>query len=1088
MGLFHSVGKFFSSTIGSFALLALSLTPLTSFALGYKIAAVAVAIAGSYAAAKYQQSLLKQSFKDVSGGGYLVNTRSPSKELPVVYGRCRVGINWIWAATSGNNNEYLYIVGSLCEGPIEAVEELWLDGKPLPGVRDVERSDIKVVKQITNPSINKVRLKIDTPHYTCYDWSQECYFEGHNTATFEVSRGETLDLTTLKISFAEDGTITVEGKPIDSVCVKWGWEFDEWGGLEKVCEKTKAIYQSINSVSITEFSTDGGETWFNSPDDLVVWDWVAGGEDNFSSKSGGLFDEIRNLGFTDNVPYTACVVVRLKWATQKVDNVIQPRWSGIPNITAVVRGRVVDDLGTGFKGDNPALALYDFLTNSRYGLGISPEKMDVESFKEVALFCHEQGFSFNGPIYDGSAKDVVELFCNHFRGLLIKSFGKFKLRYKHLALELPVMKFSDEDFIEGSFSYSMPSRTKTPNAIEVEYVDPVMNDTPQTLTLEVPDEISTEESPIQIKLFGVDRLGAKRLGAYFLERARLNHTISFTTTTKALPLEPGDVIEVSYEQWGIKEKLFRVEEVRQIDEDTVSVSAVLEDIRLYNEDLDLDVRTIDLTTVPSPDEPPAVVIPTLSEDTELDKDGTPMTYVVVSWEVAGGLVDSYEVWVNENGKGWELSGITKAPPYRILVRAGKSYSVKIVPVSIFGIKPDWDAVPEASITVAGITEGPGFTGGISVSVDNAHKVAVLRWAKVTDKDFDHYEVKVYDQGSGELLDEFFTSTNSMTIKLKYNGPVRIGVVAVNTSGVTSQEFSVNLNATSPYTYPGDFSHLACCGNGLILKPFNALNSYPKYQTPLRLTRDFFYEVNLGLSVGNVSTDQINGKGYYFDAVCPYDDANHTCKLYGFSLSGDLILLKEIPLPKADVEPLYRTENSPLRVKAWADFCGNSIWLAYMTPYDSNNDQFQIVILKDEVEVNKLTISGRPPVNSPFIFAFPGDAYLVGYIDGLDGDKLKVWSSQTGSWHIGAVSAGTGNVFPQKLTNGLFYKTNDANLDPVEQYRKVSLDLSESFIAPADHYRSYNPYERAWYIADASGLKRALEDGTVEEWWALEWDV
>jgi len=181
----------------------------------------------------------------------------------------------------------------------------------------------------------------------------------------------------------------------------------------------------------------------------------------------------------------------------------------------------------------------------------------------------------------------------------------------NLYFESPVMKFDENDFIEDSFVYSLPSRTKMPNSIEIEYIDPVLNDTPNTLTLEVPDDVTIEENPMTLKLFGVDRLGAKRLGAYFLERARLNHVISFTTTTKALPLEQGDIISVSYKDYGIEDELFRVEEIRQIDDDTVSVTAVLEDYKLYNEDIDLEIRNIDTTNLSSPTDPPDPVIPKL---------------------------------------------------------------------------------------------------------------------------------------------------------------------------------------------------------------------------------------------------------------------------------------------------------------------------------------------------------------------------------------------------------------------------------------------------------------------------------------------
>jgi len=1072
MGLFHKIGKFFSSTVGSFALLALSITPLAPVSIGFRIAAAAAALIGSYAAAKYQQSLLRDSFKKVGGGGYLVNTRSPQEQIPVVYGRCRVGINWIWAATSGKNNEYLYVVGSLCEGPIQGVEELWLDGKPLVGIKETEKTEGKIVRQIVNAEVNKIKLSVEYPRYI--DNFGEKYFGGNITEVLEITRGESVDKGTYTVTFSADGTITVEGKQIDSVCVKWGYQFDEWGNVERVCKETRPVYQRINRVSFLDYSTDGGQAWFKSPTDLVEWDFVRGDEINFAGKSGGLFDEIRNLGFTDNVPYTACVVVRLKWATQKVDNVIQPRWSGVPNITAVVNGRDIDDRGTGFKKNNPALILLDYLTNPRYGLGIPENKIDVESFLEVAQYCEEQGFSFDGVVVDGSAKDVVELLCNHFRGILIKSGGKYRLRYKNLFFEAPVMKFTDEDFIDGSFSVELPSRTRIPNSIEIDYIDPVLNDTPNTLTLEVPDEITTEENPLKLKLYGVDRLGAKRLGAYFLERARLNYTIAFTTTSKGLPLEPGDIISVSYSDYGIENQLFRVEEVRQIDEDSVSITAILEDYCLYNEDIDLDLASVDITSLPDPNDPPPPVIPELSELTELDKDGTPMSYILVNWEDSGGTIDHYEVWVNG-----ELAGITKAPPYRILVKAGETYSVKVIPVTIFGIKADWDSSPAVSLTVSGITEGPSWGGGITVSIDNTKKVATLSWSKTSDKDFDHFEVNVYKKSDGSLLDSFFTSSTRFSISLVYEDDIEIGVKAVNTSGVASQEEKVALNREA--SFPPITGHLSMVGGVLVLNSLKYLNSsfYAPDKINAITTKDNYSKGFLQLFNGCLATDMVSGNGYWLNFPDVYTDP-YTCRLYAITPWFFTQLIRTFTLPDTAVDTSSRT---PVVYGVWFDVYDGDFYLAYLSAEQNEGEVDTLTILKNGATWKTLSV-GNSATRACRFFVFPGEEFLAAY---KDNGSWWIYTSRE-AWKNTYKIAGTGNVFPQKLRDGILYKTNDTSLSPSEQYRKIDLNLTDTLISSGGFW-TYDIMTGDWYTGYVDDfLKRITPSGKEETWWYANWKV
>jgi len=62
-----------------------------------------------------------QATKETSTRGQLINTTDSQVALPLIYGRQRVGINRVYIGTSGADNRYLHIVGTLCEGPIEGV-------------------------------------------------------------------------------------------------------------------------------------------------------------------------------------------------------------------------------------------------------------------------------------------------------------------------------------------------------------------------------------------------------------------------------------------------------------------------------------------------------------------------------------------------------------------------------------------------------------------------------------------------------------------------------------------------------------------------------------------------------------------------------------------------------------------------------------------------------------------------------------------------------------------------------------------------------------------------------------------------------
>ena len=57
---------------------------------------------------------------DVSSG-HLVTRRNHQDRIPRVYGRCRVGVNNVYAHTAGSTNKYLYMVCAICEGPIKGI-------------------------------------------------------------------------------------------------------------------------------------------------------------------------------------------------------------------------------------------------------------------------------------------------------------------------------------------------------------------------------------------------------------------------------------------------------------------------------------------------------------------------------------------------------------------------------------------------------------------------------------------------------------------------------------------------------------------------------------------------------------------------------------------------------------------------------------------------------------------------------------------------------------------------------------------------------------------------------------------------------
>jgi len=93
--------------------------------------------------------------------GVLINKSSNNAQIPVVYGRRQVGITRVFLESSGNDNQYLYMAGVVCEGEIQEIEEIYIDDKEVTfdgaltdgTVREVDSSDANFYKDSSHIQI-----------------------------------------------------------------------------------------------------------------------------------------------------------------------------------------------------------------------------------------------------------------------------------------------------------------------------------------------------------------------------------------------------------------------------------------------------------------------------------------------------------------------------------------------------------------------------------------------------------------------------------------------------------------------------------------------------------------------------------------------------------------------------------------------------------------------------------------------------------------------------------------------------------------------------------------------------------------------
>ena len=221
--------------------------------------------------------------------------------------------------------------------------------------------------------------------------------------------------------------------------------------------------------------------------------------------------------------------------------------------------------------DNPAWIIYDLLTNPVYGVGASLDDLkdiNVFNFFEVAKYfdsVDDDGFYL--PIFDErgrteprlscnflleddfNAFDVISSICDMFFGAVYIKDGKYNI-WADMP-RAPSWYFSNHDVMDGNFQYSDANKSSRVSLIKVPYLDKYHSFKEKVEFIE-DEDLMRKNGKIEAKLdFSTftTRSQARRFGKHYLyNKSYETEKIKFITDSKALFLNPGDVI-------GVEDKL-----------------------------------------------------------------------------------------------------------------------------------------------------------------------------------------------------------------------------------------------------------------------------------------------------------------------------------------------------------------------------------------------------------------------------------------------------------------------------------------------------------------------------------------------------
>lgn len=283
----------------------------------------------------------------------------------------------------------------------------------------------------------------------------------------------------------------------------------------------------------------------------------------------------------------AGIYVLLSWQPRLFPN-------GIPNITAIVRGRRVYDPRTGLWGysNNAALCIADYLTLSkeRCGFGLPYSALDEAFLIASANVCDEdvakkdggteKRYTCNGSIStEDEPKDIISRMLTSMNGTLVRTGGKWRIiagAYRQPEVSL------DESDLRGPIKIvTLQSRRDLFNGVKGTFVDPDKrwqeNDFPAVSSDAYMQQDNGDRIWKDVTLsFTTSHTEAQRISRALLERSRRQIQVEVKLKLGAYVLSVCDVVMFTVQRYGFVNKLFEVMSISPVFEDgELGVNAIL---------------------------------------------------------------------------------------------------------------------------------------------------------------------------------------------------------------------------------------------------------------------------------------------------------------------------------------------------------------------------------------------------------------------------------------------------------------------------------------------------------------------------------
>ena len=566
--------------------------------------------------------------------------------------------------------------------------------------------------------------------------------------------GNTNQYLYMAIVMAEGEINSIEEIRVDDKVVTWASALSDGTEVE------------VNSSDSNFYKADPNEEG-SSAESLIRVEPHFGTDGQSAS---GILSALSNWGSNHKLSGLCYLALRFKWN--------QDAFSGIPKVQAKIKGKKVKTYNSSLVEQsasyqtNPSWCLLDYLTNERYGKGLSINEIDLQSFYDASQVCETQVTPYSGGsdinIFDTNAvidtskkllENVREL-LKGCRGYLPYTQGKYNLIIETTGSASITLT---EDDIIGGYTLQTPAKNEKYNRVIVSYVNPDRNyqvdevqfppiddsglpSADRHATMKADDGGFLLEGRFDFGKVITNTYQAEEMAEVILRRTRDSIRLSVNVSFSAYDLAIGDIVNITHSSIGFSAKPFRVLSIRFNRDFTIGLDLVEHQDAHFTWATKTQAPTVPATNLPNPFtiQPPDGI--TLSDDLVEYNDGTVITRLAVLVSASPDkFVDQYQVEVKQltdrNGNAvtdsFKTIGKGSSLNYQLLnVIDNAQYQVRCKATNGLGVSSTFVTDTRQ---IVGQTAVPSDVEDFAINVIGNQ--ALLSWTAIPDLDLDFYTVR-----------------------------------------------------------------------------------------------------------------------------------------------------------------------------------------------------------------------------------------------------------------------------------------------------------------------------------------------------------